>query len=448
MLESVETQVTKLLVDEYGNIHQIASELARGGQGVIFRTKDSDLAVKQPLDAAGQLDKTANLHERFQAVRLLPIPARIPVSLPLAILREEPGYVMRLLNDMKSFQIFELSGKAKKELEGNGARLPEWLTSVPDKEMAYRLLHYSYTGSTRRRLAALAKCAAILARLHIAGLVYGDISTNNVFIGEKSSRDVWLIDADNIRYEQPSGGTSVYTPGYGAPEIVRGLDQSRPRTDCWSFAVMAFKLLALFHPFIGKKILEPDGEENGWDAEPDEAGKPNDSDGQAYAGFFPFVDDEDDDSNSSTDGLPRDLVITKELRRLFQETFGAGREHPHRRPVMALWALELTKAADKTLDCTECAMSYFADDYECCPYCDNYRPAFIRVQTLRWEILVPASTTEFSLPHRLFHPFSLENHDDIKYESILSFSAKTAVPVRGEMALPEGLTFDFIEGSK
>jgi serine/threonine protein kinase len=448
MIESTGKQVTKFLVDEYGNIHQTAAELARGGQGVVFRTKDSDLAVKQPLDASGQLNRTANLRECFQAVRLLPIPPRIPVSLPLAILRDEPGYVMRLLNDMKPFTIFELNGKAKKQLEDDNSILPEWLASIPNKGMAQLLQHYARTGSTRRRLVALAKCAAILARLHSAGLVYGDISTNNVFVGEKAHRDVWLIDADNIGYEQQSGGNSVYTPGYGAPEVVREIGASRPRTDCWAFAVMAFKLLALCHPFIGRKVLEPDEEENGWDAEPQDDQKPADLDEQAFAGYLPFVDDEDDDSNSGMGGLPRDLVTTPQLRRLFQETFGAGREQPHRRPTMAFWALELIKAADKALDCPECAMSYFVDTYECCPYCDEERPAFIRIKTSRWEIIIASSTTEFSIPHRMFHPFSFERHDDTEYESILSFSAKTAVPVRGERALPEGLSFKFVEGGK
>ena len=101
-MSNAEHQALKPLVDEYNNVHQMADELARGGQGVVYRTKDADLAVKQPLDAAGQPDKNANLRERFQHVRLLPIPRRIPVSLPLAILRDEPGYVMRLLNGIPS----------------------------------------------------------------------------------------------------------------------------------------------------------------------------------------------------------------------------------------------------------------------------------------------------------------------------------------------------------
>ena len=70
MHESIEHKAPKVLVDEYGNFHQITDELARGGQGVVYRTKDADLAVKQPLDASGQPDKNANLRERFQRIRL------------------------------------------------------------------------------------------------------------------------------------------------------------------------------------------------------------------------------------------------------------------------------------------------------------------------------------------------------------------------------------------
>ena len=184
MHESIEHQAPKVLVDEYGNFHQITDELARGGQGVVYRTKDADLAVKQPLDASGQPDKTANLRERFQRIRLLPMPRRIPVSLPLAILRDEPGYVMRLLNDMKPFAVFDLDGRSKKKLEDEKQALPQWLAKIPDKDQALRLLHYASTGSTRRRLRVLAKCAAILARLHNAGMVYGDGDDAATYVGD------------------------------------------------------------------------------------------------------------------------------------------------------------------------------------------------------------------------------------------------------------------------
>jgi hypothetical protein len=92
MSSSDRTPAVRQLVDEHGNIHCPSEELARGGQGVVFRTTDADLAIKQPLDASGNPDKNANLRERFHSIRLLPLPPRVPISLPLAILRDEPGY--------------------------------------------------------------------------------------------------------------------------------------------------------------------------------------------------------------------------------------------------------------------------------------------------------------------------------------------------------------------
>jgi serine/threonine protein kinase len=444
--------VPQPLADEYGNYHYPADELARGGQGVVFRTKDVDLAIKQPLDASGSPDKSANLRDRFQNIRLLPLPPKISISMPLAILRDEPGYVMRLLNDMMPFSVFDLSGKVKADLKEavviGKQELPKWLAGMPDKDLALRLFHYANTGSTCRRLFALSKCASILARLHSAGLVYGDISPNNVFLGDGKSREVWLIDADNLRFERSEGGNAVYTPHYGAPEIVQGREQSRPRTDCWAFAVMAFGTLALCHPFIGKKVLEPDSDAGGWDAEPAADGVPADLDEQAYAGYLPFIDDDDDDTNAAVSGLPRELVTTTGLRRLFQETFGVGRTQPHRRPLMLFWTIELARAFDQTLVCPECKMSYFADDYEKCPYCDTSRPAFARAKTNRWKVLIPADAKEFALPHRIFNAFSFEHYDDPECEAVLDFASKTAIPVRGTRPFPDGLTFDFVEAEK
>jgi len=443
---------TKRLVDEYGNLHYLANELARGGQGVVFRTADVDLAIKQPLDDFGNPDMSSNLHLRFQNVRLLPLPSRIPISLPLAILRDEPGYVMRLLNGMKPFSVFDWNGKVKAELkEGvalNTQEFPKWLESLPNKELALLLYHYASTGSTRRRLLALSKCACILARLHSAGLVYGDVSPNNAFVGDGDSREVWLIDADNLRFEILKGGNAVYTPLYGAPEIVQGRDQSRPRTDCWALAVMAFRTLALCHPFIGKMVLKPENDIGGWDAEAATNDTPVDLHEQAYAGYLPFIDDNDDDSNAGDSGLPRELVATQGIRRLFQETFSAGRTQPHRRPAMAFWALELARAFDQSLTCPDCAMSYFADNHQKCPYCDAPRPAFVRAKTPRWEVLIPADTTEFALAHRLFNPFALERNDDTEYEVVLNYAKKTAQPVRGTNPLPSDLSFTFMESEK
>jgi hypothetical protein len=93
-------------------------------------------------------------------------------------------------------------------------------------------------------------------------------------------------------------------------------------------------------------------------------------------------------------------------------------------------------------------MSHFADEHAQCPYCGTARPAFIRAKTPRWAMLIPGNATEFALPHRLFHPFSFEHHDDMAYEAVLNFTAKTAAPVRGTQAFPDKLTFEFVERGK
>ena len=445
MSESTFARKGKLL-DQYGNRYQLKDELARGGQGVVYRTSDADLAIKQPLGPDGEPDRSSDLQQHFQNVRCLPLPPRIPVSLPLAVLREEPGYVMKLLSEMTPFGAFELSGDMREKLAAEP--LPGWLAGIKDKNTALPLVHYAKAGSTKRRLLALSKVAAILARLHAAGLVYGDVSPNNCFMGEGDAPDVWLIDADNLRFELVRGGSSVFTPRYGAPEIVQGTDCSRPRTDAWAFSVMAFETLALVHPFIGQKVLDPDDDEGGWDAEPVAEGAPVDLDEQAYAGYLPFVDDENDDSNSALSGLPRGLVLTDQLAKLFQETFGAGRTKPWRRPAMAYWALELTRAHDQSISCPACSMSYPAESHETCPYCGSPRPALSIAKTARWQMVVQSNGDEVKLPHRLFHPFSLELNGKTEYEALLDFSRRSATHVRGTEQLPGDLTFEFLEEVK
>lgn len=445
MSESTFARRGKLL-DQYGNRYQLGDELARGGQGVVYRTNDADLAIKQPLGANGEPDRSWDLQQQFQNVLCLPLPPRIPVSLPLAVLRDEPGYVMKLLSEMMPFGAFELSGELRETLVGEP--LPDWLAGIKDKNTALPLVHYARSGSTKRRLLALSKVAAILARLHAAGLVYGDVSPNNCFLGDGAAPDVWLIDADNLRFELVRGGSSVFTPRYGAPEIVQGTDGARPRTDAWAFAVMAFETLALVHPFIGQKVLDPDDDEGGWDAEPVAEGAPVDLDEQAYAGYLPFVDDENDDSNRALSGLPRGLVLTAQLARLFQETFGAGRTKPWRRPSMDYWALELTRAHDQSISCPSCSMSYFAESHDACPYCGSSRPTLVIARTARWQTVIQSSGDEAKLPHRLFHPFSLELNSKTEFEALLDFRLRSATHVRGAEQLPADLTFEFLEEVK
>ena len=429
------------VVDQFGNRHQLATELARGGQGVVYRTGDPDLAIKQPLGADGAVRLNMDMRSRFQNVLCLPIPSRIPIALPLAVLRDEPGYVMRLLADMEPFSEFELSGQMQTEMAK--LQVPKWLAGVPDKRAMLRLMHYAGSGSTKRRLLTLAKCAGVLARLHAAGIVYGDVSPRNCFMSRVDSREVWLIDADNLRFERHRGGETVYTPRYGAPEVVQAVDQSRPRTDAWAFTVMAFEALTLLHPFVGGKVLAVDELNDGWDAKNITTSLPENLEEQAYAGLMPYVDDPDDSSNCAIGGLPRDLVLSSQLVSLFQETLGIGRTQPWRRTSLAYWALELARAHDRSVVCPKCSMSYFLQ-HNTCPYCGKSKPSLVLAKTSRWEIVMQFSATGFALPHRLLNPFSLDLTGDANYLVSIDLKHKTVSHARGTSPIPTEITFEFL----
>ncbi len=419
------SQSSKKYVDEYQNVHIQDKVLGQGGQGIVFRTKDPDLAIKLVTDNSGapvtEEDSVERYSKRFKRIRLLPLPENLNISVPATLLQNNAGYVMQLLSEMVPFSHLWLDGKSSEKM--GPSKIPAWLSTMPENE-AKKIVHYYKTGGLRGRLHALCKCASLLARLHGNGMVYGDISPNNIFISEGlDDSSVWLIDADHIRFEITSGGSVVYTPKYGAPELVQGKDCGRPSSDCHAFAVVAFYLLSLVHPFVGKKV---DGTDEGdW---ADEENDVEDIEDKAYAGLFPWIDDQDDDSNSSNSGLPRSLLLTEKLITLFEGTFGPGRTTPFLRPTIYHWPEALAQAADMTVKCPGCSMNYYYDfihpetqDHNC-PYCKTQRPQIFILESYRWNgpdkptnslcwryVREFTQCTKLTIPRRVLDDFSMLN---------------------------------------
>ncbi|GAD89536.1 MULTISPECIES: hypothetical protein [Vibrio] len=414
-------------VDEYQNVHIQDKVLGQGGQGVVFRTKDPDLAIKLVTDESGtpvtDEESVERYSKRFKRVRLLPLPENLNISVPAVLLQNNAGYVMQLLSEMVPFSHFWLDGKSAENIGTDD--IPAWLSAMPENE-AKKIVHYYRTGGLRRRLHALYKCASLLARLHGNGMVYGDISPNNIFISERlGDSAVWLIDADNIRFEITAGGSVVYTPKYGAPELVQAKDGGRPSSDCHAFAVVAFYLLSLIHPFVGKKV---DGTDEGdW---ADEENDSEDVEDKAYAGLFPWIDDQNDDSNSSDSGLPRALLFTEKLVTLFEGTFGLGRKFPLLRPTIYHWPEALAQAADMTVTCPDCSMNYYYDfihpetGAHNCPYCKAQRPQVLILESYRWNgpdkpinspcwryVREISQGSELAVPRRVFAEFAMLDSD-------------------------------------
>lgn len=364
------------VVDEDGNVHTlIPTPIGQGGQGVVFRTRNPHIAIKlinaasPPVGALprerashrlwshltvfhglGAIDdeKRLALRRRLEDVRLLPLP-ELQVALPLSMLRDQVGYSMRLLKEMVPIRTL-IAEPGTENLAG----------------------FFQATGGVRRRLSVLTHLANVLARIHAVPLVYADVSPNNVFVSDDiDASEVWLIDLDNLDH-QSEKSSAIHTPGFGAPEVVTGRGGVTTLSDAYSFSILAFYVLTQVHPFFGDYV-----EADGWDSD-------EDREEMALRGLLPWIEDPADTMNRTAHGIPRELVLSKPIRELFQRAFGPGRKDRAVRPSMAEWVEVLRKSVDRVVSCKSCGSSF--EVARKCGFCGGgAAPEFIHMQVHRWD---------------------------------------------------------------
>lgn len=325
--------------------YSLLRQLGRGGQGAVYEVDGGRLAAKIVFDSsAGRRERLRNQLTQVKRLSL----ADLEIARPIEMLREPVlGYVMELLTGMQPL----------KEL---GA--------VP-KEESSPAAWYLAGGGLRRRLQILARSADALAALHGKGLVYTDPSPHNIFVSESpAATEVRFIDADNIHYASVAGVPAVYTPGYGAPELVRCTSGVNSLTDAHAFSVLAFQTLSLAHPLIGDAVNDgpPEREE------------------EALGGRLPWIDHPTDATNRASFGIPRPYVLSRKLRNLAERAFGVGLQDAAKRPGVSEWAECLHGAADATLSCSSCKGAYYRTE-DLCPWCGEPRPAFALATFHLWD---------------------------------------------------------------
>ena len=436
-------------LDENYNLHRTTEELSRGGQGIVYKTEDDQLLLKlallpDNLSVEAQKMMLEAKRRRYHNVSLLPVPYGLHLALPLASLQDEAGYVMEFLQDMEPLQAL-LDIRMTDDLRD----LPEWIVRIKNKSQRSKWAHYQRTGGLRRRLETLARTAEILGRLHAKGLVYGDISPENIYVSkqiemklprdageEEQHHNAWLIDADNLCFAAPSRhADGFFTPGYGAPELVRGESGPTFFTDSFSFAVVAFRTLTMQMPFKGRMLEEADDD---WDVGEGALS----TEERAWRGELPWLDDPEDRSNADIyDGqIMRPLLLTPALQRLFQQSFGKqGRECPESRPALSVWARELARAADDVVHCEMCGTDYYggAGVETVCPYCDHQqRSDYLFTALARqadgsyggvpWRFRLPQEGGV--LPYRLLQPCGMDETEagglSLKVEERHAFLSK------------------------
>lgn len=191
--------------------------IGQGGEAVVYRRGDRALKIYQGMDRAAlgrKADKLAHYPRSLS-------PA---VLAPLATAHDEHGalvgFAMRYLGG--AVEARKLTSRTQRAGVVDAAGATRWLIAL----------------------------AAELRALHAAGLVVGDLNDGNVLCAKGSP---FLIDADS--YQFAGHACTVAHEKYLDPRLY-GVDLTRTAaldaaSDWYAFAVLAFSVLVLVHPYGG-----------------------------------------------------------------------------------------------------------------------------------------------------------------------------------------------------
>lgn len=330
------------IVDNHKVSYEVFGKIGEGSQGVTFLLKDKTHIAKL---FKGEINST-ELKSKINFLINLGLDKRY-YAVPLQeIASPRCGYISEFASGM--IPLTTLKGP------GKGEDFSEW---------------YVKTGGLLKRYGVLIKLAMAIRTLHAKGLIYCDLSPNNVFISDDAKKhNVFLIDMDNLRYKT-SIVHNIYTPFYGAPEVIKNYAPNTPMSDCYSFAVIAYELLAMNHPLIGDMVTdgEPEMEE------------------KAVGGELPWVEDSKDDSNRRSTGFPSDFFITAPIQKLFHRTFEEGLNNPMKRPSIGEWVDALNDGLNELLVCKTCGTYYPYKNNHKCPFCEQASVIPYSIKIMRWE---------------------------------------------------------------
>ena len=315
------------VMDISGHTYVLTEKLGKGGQGVVWKTDNPKVLIKG-FTAKDQAQRERWLEQIAWLMRQ--DLAALNIARPLALLRApRAGYVLELMDGL----------------------IP--LTRLLESFAVDGVDGYLLRGGLARRVQLLMKLASTLSLLHSRGMAFGDLSPDNIYVSaETEHAELWLIDCDNISFEsQPC--RALYTPDYGAPELIRGQADFSTLTDIWSFAVIAYQLMTGNHPFKGDMVSsgEPALEE------------------QALRGDLPWIDHSEDRSNATECGIALGTVATGKLAQLFALCFEQGLTEPTERPSMACWLEALHQVNERMVHCQACTSSYLFNRECSCSFC-------------------------------------------------------------------------------
>ena len=313
---------------------------------VIKIISDSKMSRYQRNETYKHLKWLCNLGNRNTEIRQI-------LALPKALLDDRLGYIMSKAGE---------HDKLEKYLE-------------PPEDMSLFDDWYKKEYTLKKRYQIIVDLFDSLRKIHLAGLVFTDLSPKNVMV-HKTQNQIVFIDTDNTRNRMDSYLGVLGTKGYMAPEIYRkpdmdlakscGVDSQflsncgriTPESDIFSAAIIAFQLITLQHPFIGDEIENesPELEEAALEIKTD------------------YILKKGTNNISTKNLVPQfESLTTKEIRELFYRTFVDGKDNPSLRPTDEEFLEAFQKASDLIVQCPNCGYSrlYTFEEESKCINCEN-----------------------------------------------------------------------------
>ncbi len=161
-------------------------------------------------------------------------------------LAESPGYLRRFFAEVESLRHLSHENVARiVDFGRDGSRAwlgPEYVPGASLRQLLDRFQPLA----PAQALGVLAGALAGLAHVHEAGIVHGDITTNNLLVDPNGKSK--LTDFGSA--VGPSGRGVGVTPAYASPEAAQGLPMDA-RSDLYSMGVVLYECLAGRRPFSG-----------------------------------------------------------------------------------------------------------------------------------------------------------------------------------------------------
>ncbi len=313
-----------MFVGQSGSRYQFIGRLGAGGQGSVYRVRNSsgEFALKWYRPGPNAQRQRHQIQTLIQ--RGSPGPEFIwPQDLVSHETQPGLGYVMPLIDTQRFSTINRILCGARPQ---------------PDLRALV--------------LASLKLCAA-LDELHQRGYAYCDLSSNNLMI-DTHSGEIVLFDNDNVVIDGQE--TAVMgTAEWMAPEVALNHSPPDQQSDLYSLALLLFYLWTWGHPMEGRATLQV----RCWDLRAKR---------RFYAEAPVFCFDPNDRSNTAEGEEALQLVVKRwqllcpsRLQNAFRHAFSAGIRNRGKRVRLSQWRTLLTEMRHNLMPCPNCGLINLID---------------------------------------------------------------------------------------